>query len=628
MTTHKTPKTRPKRVLFGLLETHFSVPFFALMLLGMIWFGAIHTINREEAGLEQEAVKTTLALSEVYEAQMVRNLGFIDQTLKTVKYAYERDPNPDVLGEMDLKGLLPPRLVFAISLVGTNGNIIASNSSRKWEHITNRAWLPGCRSKAGNMHINFVAPEKSGEELVYFCRRLESKSGALLGTVMVSVSPGYFSSGYEIDRLGKRGLLGLVSNEGQFIVRRTGEQHSAGEKAAFLSEMKNEKTGNSTFLLKHDIDNVERYTHVRQLYGYPLTIVIGLSKEEKLAAFNEKRKQYLLLAGAASVLLLIGTALLAQLSWQLEQSRRSVRKKQQTYYAASEASLDAMFVLRAEPGIKGEIRDFVLENVNQRGAQLFGVGKAEVTGMRLTHMLPQCRANGIFDDLASVYQTGQQSETEWQSDQPVLKGRWLYRQVVCVEDGVVVIMRDITERKKEEARMVHLATHDVLTGLPNRALLYERVEAAILQAKTNQRMVAVLFVDLDHFKEVNDTHGHKVGDELLKIISVRIQNCLRQGDMVSRLGGDEFVLVLGNQSDLESMVVPTVERIRKVVSEPVHLGGLTLNVTSSVGLAVYPEHGEDGETLLSHADMAMYDAKSRGRNKFRIYSDMEMASVG
>ena len=614
-----------RRMFFGLLETHFSAPLFAVALLAAIWLGTVHTINSEKAGLEQEAVNATLALGEVYEAQMIRNLGFIDQTLKTVKYAYERNPSPAVLTELDSKGLLPPRLVFGISIVGADEKIVASNFTDKSPRVARHCAHYDDHPVNDDMHMDFMPGKGERASFVRFSRCLFS-GGRYLGVVSVTVAPGYFVSGYESKQFGREGLLALLAGDGRFIVRRSGDQMSVGENAGFFEG--SAKSREHVSLLTSASDGVERYTNVRRLYGYPLSIALGLSKKERLAAFYEKRQQHFLMAGVASVLLAIGTVLLVWMSWQLAQSRRRIRKKQQTYYAASEASLDAMFVLRAETGGGAEIRDFVLESVNQRGANLFGVGKEEISDMRLTHMLPQCRTNGIFDDLVNVYQTGQLSETEWLSDMAVMNGRWLYRQVVSVEDGVVVIMRDITERKKEEARMAHLATHDVLTGLPNRALLYEKVEEAILHAQVNQRMAAVVFVDLDHFKEVNDTHGHKIGDELLKVVSARIQNCLRQSDTVSRLGGDEFVVVLADQGDLDGMILPTVERVRAVVAEPVFIGGLKLNVTPSIGLAVYPEHGEDSDTLLSHADMAMYDAKSRGRNKLSVYSDMEMTSVG
>lgn len=615
----KAQSIKPIRSLLGLLETHFSAPFFAILLLGAIWFGTSLLIASERINLEQETIKSTLALGDIYEAQMIRNLSFIDQTLKTIKYAYERDPKPTTLSKLGDKGLLPPRLVFAISITDKTGNIIASNTSKKLARFTKYNSLSKHYSGTSFMHVDFVG-YGGNSGVIQFSRYFKLNDGTFAGIVMVSVAPSYFMSGYDNDRLGKHGLLSLVGSDGIFVAKRTGNQEEVGGQATSVMEMASEKnTRDRSVLMVHPWDGVERYTNIRQLYGFPLTIVLGLSKAEKLVTFHQKRNQYLWIAGIASVLLVMVTVLLARLSLELARSHRRIRKKQQTYYVASEASLDAMFVLRCDMGLNDEIRDFILENVNNRGGEMLGVAKGEIINGRLTHMFPGCRTNGVFDDLVKVFKTGELSETEWKNDIIGLRDKWLYRQVVRVEDGVVVIVRDISERKKEEARMTHMALHDVLTGLPNRALLHDRINEAIVHAQANQRMIAVLFMDLDGFKQVNDSHGHKIGDELLKIISKRMVNCLRQTDTVARMGGDEFVIVLSGQSNMEDILIPTLERIRSVVTEPVHVESLTLRVTLSIGVTVYPEHGEDSETLLSRADMAMYEAKSHGRNNYQFY---------
>ncbi|OWW19308.1 putative bifunctional diguanylate cyclase/phosphodiesterase [Noviherbaspirillum denitrificans] len=186
-------------------------------------------------------------------------------------------------------------------------------------------------------------------------------------------------------------------------------------------------------------------------------------------------------------------------------------------------------------------------------------------------------------------------------------------------EGTVV---DITERKVYEARIRHQATHDALTGLPNRILLADRLQQAIHQAERDGGIAAVAFIDLDHFKFINDSLGHQVGDELLKVVAARLKSCMRASDTVARQGGDEFVIVLSNQKSLES-VTDTIRRIIAVVAEPAQASGLDLHVTCSVGISVFPSDGHDAETLLRHADSAMYKAKELGRNNF-VYFAAEM----
>jgi len=180
-------------------------------------------------------------------------------------------------------------------------------------------------------------------------------------------------------------------------------------------------------------------------------------------------------------------------------------------------------------------------------------------------------------------------------------------------------VEDITERKRYQAELEFQATHDALTGLPNRGLLEDRLRQAIGYAHRNGSLVAVAFIDLDRFKVINDSLGHGSGDEVLMRVSRRIRGALREIDTVARQGGDEFVVVLAEQPTVES-VVAVVERIIEEVAQPVTIDGRELYVTCSVGIALYPTDGGDVTTLLRNADAAMFSAKERGRNSFQFYA--------
>ena len=156
--------------------------------------------------------------------------------------------------------------------------------------------------------------------------------------------------------------------------------------------------------------------------------------------------------------------------------------------------------------------------------------------------------------------------------------------------------------------------------MPNRTLLNDRLSQAILHAQRYDRWVTVLFVDLDNFKFVNDSLGHNAGDELLKTIAKRMVHCVRATDTVVRLGGDEFVVVLSDQPKSADSISQTVQKIQSAIAEPVHLEGHDLRVTSSVGVATYPDDGVDADTLLANADAAMYRAKEVGRDNFQFYT--------
>jgi len=177
----------------------------------------------------------------------------------------------------------------------------------------------------------------------------------------------------------------------------------------------------------------------------------------------------------------------------------------------------------------------------------------------------------------------------------------------------------LAERKIDEEKLKHQANHDVLTGLPNRNLLLDRLNQAIVVAKRDNLMVTVIFIDLDFFKFINDALGHSVGDKLLQIVAARFRALLRESDTLARIGGDEFVIILPEQENINN-VPNLLERILESISKPYIIDKHELSVTCSMGFSVYPDNGEDAETLLKNADNAMYQAKESGKNTFQFYT--------
>ena len=180
--------------------------------------------------------------------------------------------------------------------------------------------------------------------------------------------------------------------------------------------------------------------------------------------------------------------------------------------------------------------------------------------------------------------------------------------------------QDITERRQAEARIEFLAHHDVLTGLPNRVLLRDRFEQALARAQRSRKHVAMLYLDLDNFKMVNDTLGHAAGDQLLLEAVKRLVHCTRDSDTISRQGGDEFILLLNEIPDMETVERVAADILRQL-AEPVEINGHAMNASCSIGVAMYPQDGSDFDSLLQKADTAMYNAKDAGRNTYRFFDD-------
>jgi diguanylate cyclase (GGDEF)-like protein/PAS domain S-box-containing protein len=185
--------------------------------------------------------------------------------------------------------------------------------------------------------------------------------------------------------------------------------------------------------------------------------------------------------------------------------------------------------------------------------------------------------------------------------------------------GVVGVIRDITGRKAAEQRIAHMAQHDTLTNLPNRALLGDRLRHAIAHARRHNTRMALMYIDLDRFKPVNDTLGHQVGDLLLKAVAKRMQDGVRASDTVARIGGDEFVVLLPAIGD-DRDAMQVAEKVRVALNEPFDLpGGHTVRISSSTGIAIYPDHATDEIALAKCADDAMYLSKARGRDRAEFF---------
>ena len=214
---------------------------------------------------------------------------------------------------------------------------------------------------------------------------------------------------------------------------------------------------------------------------------------------------------------------------------------------------------------------------------------------------------------------------------------WYYSTVAITNAPWVVLILGISTSivlscSTYNRTMLHATTHkhiyhDYLTNLPNRRLLDDRFKQSLINAQRNNTKIAVLFLDLDHFKPINDTYGHDAGDIVLKTVAGRLSECLREGDTVSRMGGDEFVILLQNVECCTSVtdigeactsVTTVADKIIATISEPITIYGDTVSVGSSMGISIFPKHGNDYETLLKNADDAMYVAKDNGRNNYKF----------
>jgi diguanylate cyclase (GGDEF)-like protein/PAS domain S-box-containing protein len=262
-----------------------------------------------------------------------------------------------------------------------------------------------------------------------------------------------------------------------------------------------------------------------------------------------------------------------------------------------------------------------IEYVNSKFAQLTGYTYAEAIGRNPRILKSGKQPPELYEELWQTISNGKEWRGEFLNKKKNGDLYWENASISAIknEEGVIThfvgVKEDITERKQEEETMRQLAYHDPLTGLPNRLLFKDRLTIALAQANRNRQKLAVMLLDLDHFKDINDTLGHSVGDQLLKAVGKRLIGLLRKNDTVARMGGDEFLILLPEMKKLEDAST-IAQRVMGTVRKPCVINGHKLRMTASIGVAVYPDDGQDDDSLMNHADNAMYWAKNEGRDTY------------
>ncbi len=585
----------------------------ALAAVTSLWVLDRSRRTEDLASLQAVAKREAVALSSAYAQQIVRSLEKLDELSALFLYEWERSGRTLRLEDLAANGLLSTEHFASFLIVDTNGNSVTSTrTNRSDAKFNDRPYFkqhqadPSSALKVSTPTVGKI----SNQRVIHVTRRINKPDGTFDGVLVVSVANDFFTPLSNDTVFGKEGLQAVVGDDGEVRVSLIGGILSPPPTSALRTDascLPGAQPGLITAACFSD--NQARIVAVTGFGAYPFKAVVGLSEREILQPFlqrnSERDRSLIVISGLIAFSCFV--ALLLSALMILKRAEASEIRK--AYRLATENGKDGFFLWRKVEDEEGVVCDFQIVDCNERGAEMYGLTKNELVGSTFTSQY----GNSPYRDFMvssyrNVFEQGHGEDDIEVPPQSLIKAKWLHRKYVRTFEGLAVTHSDIGDKIAVEQEMSRRAIEDNLTGLPNRYWLSQNLPLILMDAAQAKMRVAVLFLDLDDFKNVNDSRGHSAGDELLRAAADRLRGSVRPNDHVARFGGDEFTIVMRNITD-ESQVIGLANRIIDAFKTPFVVSGSENLVGASIGIAIFPADGGDGETLLKNADIAMYAAK-------------------
>jgi diguanylate cyclase (GGDEF)-like protein len=601
-----------------------ALPVLVLILEAALWAWTNTKIDDDRALVEKKGLQLATDLCNDYAKVLPDIIDQVNQITLQVKYAWEHTRGKPSLEAMSRSGIFQAPYLRNVLVIDRNGKPLTSS-------LVNHPAASGGDREYFQFHKNDdsdrlqigrpVLGRMAGKPMIPFTRRLNTARGEFDGIVLVAVDPSYLASFYAGSFPGKAGLMAVVGLDGSLRSAKIGAAAEAQMSGA-LSVIPVFATTDGVQRMEGEPwfgDRHARYVAWKTLRDFPLVAMLGISEEEYLAPHVGSTAETTREAIAAGLALLLFGLVATAISIQLARKQHQDELVRMAYRVATEGANEAFYLVDALSGAHGAIVDFMLADCNERAAEFYGMARAQLIGMRLSALHPPAYFQALLHDFRQAMDSGfHEDETRTPPDSR-LTVEWVRRRLVRSGNALAVTELDTTERTQAKERVEFLAHHDSLTGLPNRVLLRDRTEQATSIAAREKTGVALMFLDLDNFKQVNDSFGHQVGDQLLIEVVRRLHACIRDVDTVCRMGGDEFVIVITNIKDINDLS-RIAQNMLTTVAEPIVIDSQLFHTSVSIGISVFPDDGNDFDTLLKHADTAMYQAKDSGRNVYRFFT--------
>lgn len=596
----------------------------AALVIGLIgWLLVLSHLETEKVRAEQYAHHEAGKLARNYADHLTQTISAIDQLALSIKYGWEMSDGQLQLDRMMESGLFIAASDFYIGIFDRNGDLVTNtvSGSKRVNLAEKPVFLQMKNAKRNFLYIGDPAVGTvTRRNIIRFARRIEDKAGNFDGIILLSVSTAYFTSTFESMGLTQNDFLGVMGADTTLRVSRIGNDVYPAASPA-LEGVPRISSASGTALWQGNewfADRRSRYVGWAATPGYPLIALTGLDEQEALEAYREHRASSLRNAAWATLALLAFTVVAMTLGLRLAWRKHLLERTQATYRMATEVGTDGVYIGCPVHDRFGSLVDLEFVDCNRRGAELLQSRREDVVGRKLSFFYRGHSRDRFMEWARRAMNTGfHECDAEVVEGSP-LNVEWVHLKLIRSGDEIAITVRDISEAKAHVKELEKRGNEDVLTGLPNRHWAGGFLPQAIARASRQKEMLALLFVDLDGFKSVNDTMGHEAGDELLCNAALRLRLAVRPHDHVVRLGGDEFVIIIESVAQ-RSDAAHVAERVSHAFQENFRLSAGTCSIGTSIGISVYPIDGEDAETLLRNADIAMYSVKTSGKGNYCFY---------
>jgi diguanylate cyclase (GGDEF)-like protein/PAS domain S-box-containing protein len=595
--------------------------------IGLLWSAILWDAHRIEEQALNLAQRESAAWATTFASQAQSTFAYVDHTLLMLRQTWL--DHPTEMGEairLHLDGA--EGAILQIAVINAKGYLAYSNLGVPQEptFLGDREHFTVHQAQLQDqMFISRpVKGRVSGKWSIQLTRPM-FQQGQLVGVIVASVNPDHFVKFYQSTGFGADGAARMIRDSGEVMARSSEQDKYVGTVIKTSPYTDAGAPLQGQFRRAAQTDGVERLSSYHRLPQYGLTFIVGPSVENTLAPVRSQQIRGALAGLIVSMLLaLVSWQLLRNAARQLAARAAQVHSNIQLQASHDKLQLAASVFTHAREGImitdaKGSIVD-----VNDTFTRITGFSREEALGKN-PRMLNSGRQPPEYYAAMwrALLETGHWNGEVWNRR----KDGEVYAEmqtVSAVRDAAgqtqnyVALFSDITPMKEHQQQLEHIAHFDALTHLPNRVLLADRLQQAIHHCQRRKHSLAVVFLDLDGFKAVNDHHGHAVGDTLLIALAQRMKAALREGDTLARMGGDEFVAILVDLEHAQDCD-PVLNRLLQAASEPFEADTAVLQVSASMGVTIYPQDGSDADLLMRHADQAMYAAKQSGKNRYHLF---------